>query len=97
MDQPPRTLVAAIAGDGGVHTLSFSDGTVVGYEPDRGRVTRVHQLPADFGPAELVDGRPRVTPLAPLLAALAAPDRRHEAAPPIAGGRRADDVDPAVP
>jgi hypothetical protein len=93
MEQPSRTLVAVIAGNGAVHTLYFSDGTVVGYEPDHGRVTRVHRLPADFGPGQSVE-RPRHTPAIPLQASLNPPDRRSEDADPGANiGRRYDDAD----
>jgi hypothetical protein len=93
MEQPSRTLVAVIAGNSAVHTLYFSDGTVVGYEPDHGRVTRVHQLPADFGRGQPVE-RPHHAPAIPLQASLTPPDRRHEdAAPGANAGRRYDDMD----
>lgn len=97
-EPPPRTLVAVIAG-GDVHTLYFSDGTVVGYEPDRGRVVRVHQLPADFGPAAAVAIHPRPTPAGPVAAAPSAPDRRHEHEGdlPVDGGRRAEDTGMRLP
>jgi hypothetical protein len=97
MEQPRRTLVAVVNGDAGVHTLYFSDGTVVGYEPDRGRVTRVHQLPADFGPAEAVMGA-RHTAAIPLLGTLAQPDRRRrDEVTPVRGGHRADDLEAERP
>jgi hypothetical protein len=91
MEQPPRTLVAVIAGEAGVHTLYFSDGLVVGYEPDRGSVTRVHQLPADFGPAESAAAPARLAMALPLESVLRPSDRRRENTPPAAGGKRADD------
>jgi hypothetical protein len=94
---PARTLVAAIAG-ANIHTLYFSDGIVVGYDPELARVTRVHQLPADFGAAEPVAARHRATPVIPLLAALTPADRRHEDGPtPPDGGRRAEDTGMRLP
>jgi hypothetical protein len=91
MEQPARVLVAAIAAEAGVHTLYFSDGLVVGYEPDRGSVTRVHQLPSDFGPAAAVAGPARLATALPLEAVLRPSDRRRESTPPATGGKRADD------
>jgi hypothetical protein len=56
MDAPARTLVAVMSNgaEHQTHTLYFSDGTVVGYDPTLGRVLRVHQLPADLGEAQPV-------------------------------------------
>jgi hypothetical protein len=91
MEQPTRVLVAVIAVEAGVHTLYFNDGLVVGYEPDRGTVTRVHQLPTDFGPAAAVPGPARLATALPLEAVLRPSDRRRENTPPTPGGKRADD------
>jgi hypothetical protein len=64
MDTPARTLVAVMSNDADhqTHTLYFSDGTVVGYDPTTGRVLRVHRLPADFGEAQRLpaDASPRM-------------------------------------
>ena len=69
MDPHARTLVAVMStgAESQTHTLYFSDGTVVGYDPALGRVVRVHRLPADFGEAqEVVVDRPRHPPAAGL-------------------------------
>lgn len=98
-EPPPRTLVAVIADGGDVHTLYFDDGTVVGYEPARGRVVRVHQLPADFGPAAAVTTRPAPAPALPPVAGPHGPDRRYDETgdPPPDGGRRAEDTGMRLP
>jgi hypothetical protein len=88
MTPQPRTLVAVMANgaDQQTHTLYFSDGTVVGYDPTLARVLRVHRLPADLGePQDAVVEHHRRTPIG-ALAAVVLPsatlpehaDRRHE-------------------
>jgi phage baseplate assembly protein gpV len=77
MESAARTLVAVVPSNAEqtAHTLYFSDGTVVGYDPALGRILHVHRLPADFGEAQAVAaGPPRRTPT--VLGAL--PDRRKE-------------------
>ena len=77
MESAARTLVAVMPSNAEqtAHTLYFSDGTVVGYDPALGRVLRVHHLPADFGEAHAVTFEPARRPTA-VLGAL--PDRRKE-------------------
>ena len=75
---PTRTLVAVVASNAehSAHTLYFSDGTVVGYDPTLARVLRVHHLPDDLGePQEATLDTIRRTPALGLAAHI---DRRRE-------------------
>ena len=69
MESPTRTLVAVAPHGPNAHThvLYFSDGTVVGYQPEHGRVLWEHRLAPDVG-----GGPPRRTPDSGVPAAVAA-------------------------
>lgn len=94
MESPARTLVAVAphGSDAHTHVLYFSDGAVVGYQPEHGRVVWERRLAPDVG------ARPpaRPTPDSGVPAAIAAPERRGPMpgqAPP-GGGRRVVDALP---
>lgn len=93
MESPTRTLVAVAPHGPNAHThvLYFSDGTVVGYQPEHGRVLWEHRLAPGLGA-----GPPRRTPDSGVPAAVAAPERRSPlpAEAPRGGGRRVVDMLP---
>ncbi len=94
MQSPARTLVAVAphGPDARTHVLYFSDGAVVGYQPEHGRVLWEHRLPPDLG------AEPPARPVSEsgVPAAVAAPERRGPAPgeAPLGGGRRAVDALP---
>jgi hypothetical protein len=98
---PPRTLVAVVphGPDAHTHVLYYSDGTVVGYQPEHGRVLWEHRLAPDPlapDPGASAGAPARPTPDSGVPTAIAAPERRGPTpgeAPP-GGGRRTVDVLP---
>jgi hypothetical protein len=94
MPTPTRTLVAVAphGPDARTHVLYFSDGVVVGYEPEHGRVLWEHRLAPEFRS----EPPARPTPDSGVPAAVAAPERRGPAPgeAPVGRGRRVVDALP---
>ena len=97
---PSRTLVAVAphGPDARTHVLYFSDGTVVGYQPEHGHVLWEQRIALDLSLRARADaGLPtRPTPDSGVPAAIAAPERRAPlpSVVPPGGGRRLVDAAP---